>query len=105
MGPKQLEAALPYKTKPKNDFKARKNPMRKKTAIVSSDRERAINQLMNRLHTVRKEKLRIRSKASAKKKAAKDARQKYIQDKREVVQKEARKKRYIKEGNEEKQKR
>lgn len=103
--PKQLEAALPFKTKPKQDFKTRKNPLRKKTAVVSSDRERAINRLMTRLHTVRKEKQRIRAKASAKKKATKAVREKFIQDKREEVKKEARKKRYIKQGNEEKTKR
>merc|ERR1711920_703454 len=74
--PKQLEAGLPFKTKPKNEFKQKKNNLRKKTAIVSSDRERAINQLMQRLHTVRKEKLRIKAKASAKKKV-KDAREKF----------------------------
>merc|ERR1712113_890542 len=103
--PQRLEAGLPFKTKPKNEFKKRKNPLRQKTAIVSSEKERAINQLMNRLHTVRKEKLRIKAKASAKKKAAKAVRDKFIQDKRDEHAKEAKKKRYIKEGEGEKQKR
>merc|ERR1712232_483019 len=102
--PKQLEVALPFKTKPKNDRKKRKNPLRQKTAIVSSDRERDINRLMQRLQTVRKEKKRIRAKANAKKKVTKDKVQKFIQDRRDMHTKEAKKKRYIKQGEGEKQK-
>lgn len=96
--PKQLEAALPFKTKPKNDKKRRKNPLREKAAVVSSEREHAVNSLLQRLYTVQKQKRRIRVAANARKKAIKDKREQFVQDKREAHTKETRKKRYIKEG-------
>jgi len=103
--PKALESALPFKTKPKLDTKKRKNDLRSKVAIVSTDRERAINSLMTRLHTVRKEKKRIRQDASRKKKELKEKREQFIQDKRDANTAETKKKRYIKEGHQEKHRR
>jgi ribosome biogenesis protein BMS1 len=103
--PKSLEAALPFKTKPKNDAKQSKNKMRRKTAIISSDRERQINSLLERLHVVRSEKRKLRAAASSKKKATKRVKDKFIQDKRDEHTKEAKKKRYVKEGKQEGQRR
>jgi len=103
--PKQLEASLPFKTRPKNEHKRRKKPLRKKVAIVSSERERAVNTLMVRLNTVRKEKRRLRQETRGKKKALKEKREQFIQDKRDAHNEDTRKKRYIKEGNQEKQRR
>lgn len=103
--PKALEASLPFKSKPKNESKKKKNKLGKKAAVVSSDHERAVNSLISRLYTVRKEKHRIRQDTKTKKKAIKEKREQFIVDKREVVSKEIRKKRYIKQGNEEVQKR
>mmetsp|Transcript_122197 Transcript_122197/g.225119 ORF Transcript_122197/g.225119 Transcript_122197/m.225119 type:complete len:1080 (-) Transcript_122197:67-3306(-) len=103
--PKRLEEALPFKTKTKNSDKQRKTALQKKAAIVSSERDHAINSLLNRLYTVRKEKHRIRKDASAKKKAVKEKQDKFIQDKRDAVTKELRKKRYIKQGMQESQRR
>lgn len=103
--PKALELALPYKTKPKNDAKTKKSLLKKKTAVVSSERDKAINSLMSRLHAVKKEKFRIRKEGSQKKKVVRDKQQKYIQDRRDAHTQEAKKKRYIKQGNEEKKKR
>jgi len=99
--PKALEAALPFKTRNKVASKKAKDALRKKAAVVSSEREHEINSLMNRLLVVRKEKKRIRTEASQKKKTLKEKREKFIQDKRDAVTKEVRKKRYIKQGNEE----
>jgi len=82
-----------------------KNKLRKKTAIVSSERDKQINGLLTRLQTVRKEKHRIRQASNEKRKAKKEVQEKFIQDKREAVKKEARKKRYIKEGQQEQQRR
>lgn len=103
--PKALEASLPFKTRPKLDSKKKKNGLSKKCAIVSSERERDINTLLIRLHTVRKEKYRLRKESSGKKKVLKEKRDKFIQDKRDAYTKEAKKKRYIKEGEQEGQKR
>jgi len=103
--PKALEMALPYKTKPKNDFKKKKSELKKKTAVVSSEREREINSLLNKLHAVRKEKYRIRKTGSMKKKVLHDKREKYVQDRRDAHTKEFKKKRHIKEGETEKKRR
>merc|ERR1711974_397924 len=92
-----LEKALPWKTKPKLTPKKKKNPLRKKAAIVATEREHQVNSLLNRLQTVRKEKHRIRKEASAKKKK--------VQEKRDAVTKEQKKKRYIKQGQQEVQRR
>jgi len=103
--PRQLQAALPYKSKPKQETKRRKNPIRQKAAIVPTEKEHAINSLLVRLHTVQKEKRRVRLAAGAKKKVIKEKRNQFIQDKREAYTAENKKKRYIKEGNQESQKR
>jgi ribosome biogenesis protein BMS1 len=103
--PKLLQQALPFSSKLKTQAKKSKNALRKKTAIVSSEREKEVNSLLIRLNTIRKEKHRIRQASNSKKKAAKEVREKFIQDKRDVVTKEARKKRYIKEGNTEQMRR
>eukprot|EP00929_Paragymnodinium_shiwhaense_P049994 TRINITY_DN251_c0_g4_i1.p1 TRINITY_DN251_c0_g4~~TRINITY_DN251_c0_g4_i1.p1 ORF type:complete len:1096 (+),score=370.58 TRINITY_DN251_c0_g4_i1:146-3433(+) len=103
--PKALEEALPYQTKPKNEQKQKKSKLRKQAAVVSSPQEKAVNDLMRRLFTVRKEKQRIRQATSEKKRVIKEKREKFIQDKRDAHSKENRKKRYIKEGRQEQQRR
>eukprot|EP00927_Polykrikos_kofoidii_P037709 TRINITY_DN31919_c0_g1_i1.p1 TRINITY_DN31919_c0_g1~~TRINITY_DN31919_c0_g1_i1.p1 ORF type:complete len:1080 (-),score=177.89 TRINITY_DN31919_c0_g1_i1:201-3440(-) len=102
---KSLDVALPFKTRPKDERKKKKNALTKKTAVVSSDREKAINSLMTRLHTVRKERHRIRQAANTKRRVTKAKREQFVQDKRDAHSMESRKKRYIKEGNEEKKRR
>jgi len=103
--PKLLQNALPFKSKPKHEGKKSKNKLRKKTAVVSNEREKQINGLLNRLNTVRKEKHRIRQASNARRKSVKEVREKFIQDKRDAVQAEMRKKRYVKEGQVEQQRR
>jgi len=95
--PKTLQEALPFQFMSKGRER-KKDALRKKAAVVSSDRDRAINGLLTRLHTIRREKERIRTQASAKKKAAKEKREQFIQDKRDVHTKEAKKKRYQEQG-------
>merc|ERR1712228_1050412 len=99
--PSALEGALPFKSRPKNDHKKKVNPMRKAAAVISNEQDRAVNKLLLRLHTIRKEKRRIRQESSKKKQAIKEKREKFIQDKRDAHNKETKKKRYIKEGHEE----
>merc|ERR1712203_103285 len=91
--PKALEESLPFKTKPKNELKRKENPLRKAAAIVATEREHQVNSLLNRLYTVRKEKHRLRKEASSKKRDTKEKRDKFIQDKRDAVTKEMKKKR------------
>jgi len=101
---KRLQNSLPFDRVAKLQMKARKN-LRDKAAVVPTDRERAVNSLLNRLYTVRKEKERIRTQANTKRKALAEKRQKFIQDKRDSHQKESKKLRYIKEGQEQSKKR
>jgi len=97
--PKALEASLPFSARTKyKGKKKKKSELSKKTAIVSSEKERAVNALMNRLYTVRKEKARVRQESNSKKKKVKEAREKWIQDKRDERSKEFRKKRHRTEG-------
>lgn len=96
--PKALQANLPFSAKTKYKGKKKKTELSKKTAIVSSERERAVNNLLHRLHTVKKEKARVREISNSKRKKAKEVRDKFVQDKRDEHTKETRKKRYVKEG-------
>lgn len=103
--PKALGKALPFKSKPKHDLRKGKNALRKKTAVVSSERDKQINGLLIRLNTVRKEKHRIKVASSTKRKEKKQVLEDFIQSKRDEVTAERRKKRYIKEGQQETTKR
>jgi len=103
--PKGLQKALPFKTMHKREGKKSKNKLRKKTAIVSSEREKEINGLLIRLNTVRKEKNRIRKAGNVRRKNVKEVREKFVQEKRDAVKVEVRKKRYVKEGMAETKKR
>merc|ERR1712113_284067 len=99
--PKALEAALPYKTKPKDQAPKKKNKLRKKAAIVSTEKERKVNDLLHKLYTVRNDKKRIRKEARTKKLTIKAKREQFVQGKRDGHAKENNKKRYIKEGQRE----
>jgi len=103
--PRSLQASLPFKAKTRYLPKSRKTGLAKKAAIVSSEREKAVNALLHRLYTIRKEKARVRQEASGRRKKAKEVKDKFIQDKRDAHQKESRKLRYKKEGQKVAQKR
>merc|ERR1740121_3492895 len=103
--PSKLEAALPFMTKTKDTKAKYKHKLAKKAVVVSSERDKAINSLMDRLHVVRKEKARIRTQAREKKKVIKAKQEKFIQDKRDAVTAQFKKERYMKQGHEELRKR
>mmetsp|Transcript_89612 Transcript_89612/g.253996 ORF Transcript_89612/g.253996 Transcript_89612/m.253996 type:complete len:1065 (+) Transcript_89612:195-3389(+) len=103
--PSSLEQSLPFTSKRVSAPTKKMKPLRKKTAVVSSDHEKAINSLLTRLRTVRNEKARLRTAANAKKKATKETHDKFIQAKRDEVTAETRKKRYIKQGQQEQRRR
>lgn len=96
--PKKLQEILPFRNKHKFQPKKTKSELSKKSAIVSSEREKEVNSLLSRLYTIRKEKARVRKESSARKKKVKDVQDRYIQEKRDAHMKEAKKKRYVKEG-------
>lgn len=103
--PKSLETTLPFKSRQKMLTKESNDPLRKAKAVVMDERERRVNQLMERLAHVRKERQRIKRESGQKKLAAKEKREAFIQSKRDAHQQEAKKKRYIKQGNQEQQRR
>mmetsp|Transcript_97521 Transcript_97521/g.271381 ORF Transcript_97521/g.271381 Transcript_97521/m.271381 type:complete len:287 (+) Transcript_97521:1-861(+) len=99
--PKNLDAALPFLAKQKIKPKKKLKGVRAQAAIVPTEQEKAINSLLSRLYLVRKEKRRLRNESSEKKKVIKEKREKFIQDKRDAITAETKKKRYIKKGMEE----
>jgi len=101
---KRLQNSLPFDVQKKLQAKKRTN-LRDKAAVVPTDREQAVNSLLSRLYTVRKEKESIRTQANTKRKTLAEKRQKFIQDKRDAHQKESKKLRYMKEGQEQAKKR
>ncbi|CAE8645936.1 unnamed protein product [Polarella glacialis] len=103
--PKSLEASLPYNARNKYKGKKKKSELQQKTAIVSSERDRSVNSLLQRLYTVKKEKAKVRAEAGERRKKQKAVQDKFLQDKRDAHSLETRKKRYIKEGQQETRKR
>merc|ERR1712137_540137 len=91
---KSLEKELPFHLRTKNTTKLKHDPLKKKSAIVSTMKERAINSLLGRLHTVRKAREVIRKKAKDEKKVLKTKREAFIKEKRDEHTKENKKKRY-----------
>lgn len=72
---------------------------------MSSEREKEVNSLLSRLYTIRKEKARVRKESSERKKKVKEVQDRFIQEKRDAHRKEAKKNRYIKEGQKDAKKR
>ena len=107
--PKSLQEALPYKSKPKQDAKLAKKRVKKSShkalrAVVVEPEERQATKFMQQVQTMYNERERKR------KRAAKERREKHEKNaEREDAQKAAatkqvRKKRYVKQGLEEKRK-
>lgn len=103
--PKKLQATLPFRSKEKFQPKKKKTALSRKAAIVSSEREKEVNSLLSRLYTIRKEKARVRKESSERKKKVKEVQDRFIQEKRDAHRKEAKKNRYIKEGQKDAKKR
>ena len=72
---------------------------------MRSDAEKAVDGLLGRLGMIRKEKAAAAKTAREKKFAAKAKTEKFIQDKRDAVKKDIKKKAHAKAGMEEKKKR
>jgi len=104
--PKALQAALPYKSKPKQDQKLSKNRLEAKraSAVVSEPEERRATSLMQQIHTMYKEKEQKRKKVASMKRAEHEKKRKREEGAAEEATKRIRKKRYIKKGLAEKRK-
>ena len=115
--PARIEQNLPFKTLPKQDgisgvrkTKTINNLMTKKiakaaTAVIRSDREREEVSLLNRLHTVKRERQRVVGENKVRKKMEKAKKDKHIQERRDAHTKENLKKGYREMGKEEMKKR
>ena len=76
--------------------------MAKKKAIVRSDSEKQIDGLLGRLNLIKKEKSSTAKAKLDEKRKIKAKKEKFIQDKRDAVKKEIKKKKYAKDGMKEK---
>lgn len=100
--PASLQAALPFKTKPKVESKRNRKSLEQKRAVVLEPKERKVMSVVAQLNAIR----------NAKAKARQEQRTRYLQRAakkaaaeeqwRSAYNKEERKKRYIKQGIEEK---
>jgi len=101
---KHLEEALPFRTRTKVQ-KSSTGKLRQKAAIVSSERELAVNSLLERLKTVKRMREQAKRQVSKKKREVKEARDKFIQDKRDEHTREAKTKKHKEASQKELQKR
>ena len=101
--PKKLQAALPFKTKPKVEMarKGKRPTLEQKRAVVQSKEERRAAALVQQLNAIRNEKASKRREAGAVKRAAKAKRDAVEMGWRAEVAKERRKAKFAKEGMEE----
>ena len=102
--PKALQAALPYKSKPKIEAPRKRETLEQRRAVVMEPEEKRLATLVQQLNTIRNDKAaKAREKAAVKRAArAKDLAKE--QTWRSALQKETRKKRYREEGQAEKRK-
>ena len=114
--PKAVEANLPFKSVPKEDKKLRKkagdyasetskNISKAVTAVIKTERERAIDSALNRLHTVKIDKVRKNLANKKVKMAEKIRKEQKIQELRDAHTRENRKMKHVKQGKAEESKR
>jgi len=105
--PKALQAALPYKSKPKLDApsaakKPRKGSLKALRAVVAEPEERAAAKLMQQVHTMYNERERKRKRSMEVRRAAHAKKAAREEGEKAAATKQVRKKRYVKQGLEEK---
>ena len=105
--PKRLQAALPYKSKPKLEAprKGGRKTLEQKRAVVLDPMEKKAYTLLQQLNTVRNEKALKRREQNDKRKAEQEKRMKKENAWRAELQKAERKKRYVIQGQAEKRRR
>ena len=102
--PKQLQQALPYKSKPKIEAPRKRQTLEQKRAVVMDADEKKLTTLVQQLNTIRNDRsVKAKEKASIKR-AARNKELAKEEQWRSTLQKETRKKRYREEGQAEKRK-
>jgi ribosome biogenesis protein BMS1 len=102
--PKQLQAQLPYKSKPKIESARKRETLEQKRAVVMDAEEKKLATLVQQLNTIRNDRS-VKAKAKAAVKRAARAKETAKEEAwRATLQKETRKKRYREEGQAEKRK-
>ena len=102
--PLSLQAALPFKTKPKLEPKQKRKTLDQKRAVVLEPHERKAYTLVQQLNAIRNEKARKRNESSDRRRKERTKRQAKDNERRADASKEERKKRYVAEGKEQKRK-
>ena len=102
--PKALQAALPFKTKPKLESKRKRKSLEQRRAVVLEPEERKAMSLVAQLNAIRNAKAEVRREQKARH-AAKTAKAAAAEEAwRAAYNKEERKKRYVEKGHAEKRK-
>jgi len=102
--PKALQAALPFKSKPKLEPKRKRKTLEQKRAVVLEPEEKRARTLMQQLNAIRNEKAAKRAAASERRRAEGIKRREREDVQRSEHNKEERKKRYAAKGLEAKHK-
>ena len=90
--PKDLQAALPYKDKPKNRTQPGKlHPDMQKVAVILEPKERSINQLLKEMETIHKDKAAKHRKDALQKREAYKNSMKLLKEKYDSAQKRIKK--------------
>jgi len=100
-----LEASLPFKSKQKLQEKKKISDLEKKTKTLSTAEEKETRYLIQRLETIRKQRIAKKKETSVRKLQLKLKKEAFIQAKRDGYTKERKKKEYIKKGQQEGQSR
>ncbi|GFR44502.1 hypothetical protein Agub_g5766, partial [Astrephomene gubernaculifera] len=102
--PKALQAALPFKSKPKLEPKGKRKTLEQKRAVVMEKDEKKAATLLQQLNAIRNEKARKRREQSSRRREQYTKKQAAQEEWRAKFNKEERKKRYREEGKAEKRK-
>ncbi|EFN57678.1 hypothetical protein CHLNCDRAFT_142849 [Chlorella variabilis] len=96
--PKSLQAALPFKTKPKVEGKRKRKTLEQKRAVVLEPEERKKVSLISQLNAIRNQKAAARREQRARQKASQAKKAEAVEAWRAQYNKEERKKRYVELG-------
>ncbi|KAL3698605.1 hypothetical protein R1sor_012681 [Riccia sorocarpa] len=100
--PKQLQAALPFASKPKLKPKRKEKSLESKRAVIMEPHEKKLFTLVQQLNTIRKEKAKKRKEANSKRKQQHDLKISKDEQLSKLRQREERRKRYRDEAAKEK---
>ncbi|KAL2645256.1 hypothetical protein R1flu_012843 [Riccia fluitans] len=100
--PKQLQAALPFASKPKLKPKRKEKTLEGKRAVIMEPHEKKLFTLVQQLNTIRKEKAKKRKEANAKRREAHDLKVSKDEQLSKLRQREERRKRYREDAAREK---